>query len=170
MSIIRVWAVPSAHLKKDGFYLQPAHSRPRPNLSRMNTYIKCAANPCGMRTYKIIGLKASCNEHLQKTRGRGSLIVTQRPPTASAHSFSQQATTVFRVTSELFVRSFAKERKSTPLLSCACARFCGYVGVRESAYCYTTCLLLSIRHTRRQALLRRLELVYKLCQPLDWEE
>ena len=54
----------------------------------MNTYAKGAANPCGMRTYKIIGLKAglytsrnfcvkyiiqlkvSCNEHLQK-KGEG---------------------------------------------------------------------------------------------------
>jgi hypothetical protein len=37
----------------------------------MNTYAKRAANPNGMRTYKIIALKASCNEHLQK-RGRGA--------------------------------------------------------------------------------------------------
>jgi len=36
---------------------------PRKN---MNTYAKCAANPRGMLTSKIIGLKASCNEHLQR--------------------------------------------------------------------------------------------------------
>ena len=44
------------------------------NLSRMNTYAKCAANPCGMRTSKIIGLKASCNEHLQKM-GVGKVLL-----------------------------------------------------------------------------------------------
>ena len=60
---------------------------PRPyrkelNLSKMNTYAKCAANPCGMRTSKIIGLKVSWNEHLQKNGGREELIVTQRLPPA----------------------------------------------------------------------------------------
>ena len=48
------------------------------NLRRMNTYAKRAANPCRMRTSKIIGLKVSCNEHLQKSGGGGGLIVTQR--------------------------------------------------------------------------------------------
>jgi hypothetical protein len=42
----------------------------------MNTYAKFAANPRRMHTSKIIGLKVSCNEHLQKNRGRGGLIVT----------------------------------------------------------------------------------------------
>jgi hypothetical protein len=41
----------------------------------MNTYAKCAANPCGMRTSKIIELKASCNEHLQKNGGEGVLLL-----------------------------------------------------------------------------------------------
>ena len=50
------------------------------NFSRMNTYAKGAANPRGIRTYKIIRLKVSCNEHLQKNGGRGGDIVTQRPP------------------------------------------------------------------------------------------
>ena len=49
-------------------------------LSRINTYAKCAANPCGMRAYKIIGPKVSWNEHLQKNGGGAGLIVTQRPP------------------------------------------------------------------------------------------
>jgi hypothetical protein len=54
--------------------------RPRPaatrsNLSRMNSYAKCAATPCRMRTSKIIGLKVSWNEHLQKKGGRGALRV-----------------------------------------------------------------------------------------------
>jgi len=35
-------------------------------LFRMNSYAKCAANPCRMRTYKIIELKVPYNEHLQK--------------------------------------------------------------------------------------------------------
>ena len=43
----------------------------------MNTYAKCAANPCGIRTSEIIGLKVPWNEHLQKTGGWGGLIVTQ---------------------------------------------------------------------------------------------
>src|SRR6202166_1436085 len=58
-----------------GLYLQPASETGR-NLSRMNTYAKHAANPCGMNTSRIIGLKASCNEHLQENGGRGGLIVT----------------------------------------------------------------------------------------------
>jgi hypothetical protein len=42
--------------------------------NRMNSYAKRAPNPCGMRTCKIIGLKASCNEHLQKNGGEGLLL------------------------------------------------------------------------------------------------
>ena len=45
------------------------------NLSEMNTYAKCAANPCAMCTYKIIGLKVSCHEHLQKIGGGGRLLL-----------------------------------------------------------------------------------------------
>jgi len=37
----------------------------------MNTYARRAANPSGMRTSKIIGLKTSCNEHLQKNKVEG---------------------------------------------------------------------------------------------------
>jgi hypothetical protein len=48
------------------------------NPNRMNTYEKCAANPCRMRTSRMIGLKVSCNEHLRKSRGGASVIVTQR--------------------------------------------------------------------------------------------
>jgi hypothetical protein len=68
----------------------PVLSRPNPGVggtcsprksNTMNTYANRAANTNGMRTYKIIGLKVSCNEHLQKNGGRGGLIVTQRPPT-----------------------------------------------------------------------------------------
>jgi hypothetical protein len=52
---------------------------PRPittgrNLSKMNTYAKCATKPCRMRTCKIIGLKVPCNEHLQKSGGEGGPI------------------------------------------------------------------------------------------------
>ena len=47
------------------------------NSRGMNTYTRLSANPCRMSTYKIVALKASCNEHLQKNGGRGSLIVTQ---------------------------------------------------------------------------------------------
>ena len=55
----------------------PNHSKTGSNLRRINTYAKCAANPCGMNTSKIIGLKVSCNQHLQKNGGWGGLIVTQ---------------------------------------------------------------------------------------------
>src|SRR5579862_2097474 len=43
-----------------------------------------------------------------------------------AHSFTsaKNITLAFPFTSALFLHSFAQERKSTPLLSCACARFC----------------------------------------------
>jgi hypothetical protein len=40
-------------------------------------------------------------------------------------------THAFPVTSALFVRSSAQERKSTPLFSCIPARFCRYVGVSQ---------------------------------------
>jgi hypothetical protein len=111
--------------------------------NRMNTYSKCAANPRGMRTCKIIELKASCNEHLQKNGGRGVYIVTQRLPPARRHRQAnhlafpvasglfvpssapkRKSTPVFSCACTLFIRSFAPERKSTPLLSCASARFC----------------------------------------------
>jgi hypothetical protein len=41
----------------------------------------------------------------------------------------ENITPAFPVTSTLFIRSFTQERKSTPLFSIACARFCRYVGV-----------------------------------------
>jgi hypothetical protein len=47
---------------------------------------------------------------------------------------AQILTLTFPVTSTPFVRSFAKERKSTPLFSCACALFCANVGVRQKQY------------------------------------
>jgi hypothetical protein len=87
--VLRVWAVLAAHASNGcGLHLLPAQIR---NLSEMNTYAKCAANPCGMRTSKIIGLKVSCNEHFQKNGGREGFgcglylqptqtIVTQRLP------------------------------------------------------------------------------------------
>ena len=49
----------------------------------------------------------------------------------SVTHFSTQANSVtpaFSETSPLSLRSFSPERKSTPLLSIACARFCRYVG------------------------------------------
>src|SRR5579863_9201481 len=49
-------------------------SLPDRNPSSMSTYAKRAANPCRMRTYKIIGLKVPCNEHLQKNGGWGAII------------------------------------------------------------------------------------------------
>jgi len=84
--------------------------------NRMNTYAKCAANPCGIRTSKIIGLKASCNEHLQKNGGREGF---------GCGLYSQP--TQILLPSALFVRSFrssAPERKSTSVFSSACARSC----------------------------------------------
>jgi hypothetical protein len=48
----------------------------------MNTYQKFAAKPFRILTSRMIGLKISWNEHLQKNRGVGPLIVTH-PPTAS---------------------------------------------------------------------------------------
>jgi hypothetical protein len=154
----------------------------------MNTYAKCATNPCGMRTSKIVGLKVSCNEHLQKNGGRGGLIVTQRPPTArsprqvgrqesgatSGHSSQtcarpqgprrapvsslrsllptpdKKVTLAFPAASALFARSFAQERKSTPLLSTSCARFCrnGGWGANQDRKSPST-QALSSRSTRR---------------------
>ena len=57
--------------------LLAVHKKIGNNLIRMNTYAKRTANSRRMRTYKIIGLKVSCNEHLQKNGGGGGLIVTQ---------------------------------------------------------------------------------------------
>src|SRR5713226_4590091 len=39
----------------------------------MRSYKKCVRNSIGMRTYKIIGLKVSQNEQLQKTGGGSPL-------------------------------------------------------------------------------------------------
>jgi hypothetical protein len=102
----------------------------RSNPSKMNTYAKYAAKPRTMCTSKIVGLKASCNEHLRKNGGRGRSYCY--PAATRATRSRQQAwlprNFAFPVTSALLVRSFAQERKSTPLLSCACARFCRYGG------------------------------------------
>jgi len=99
------------------------------NLSKMNSYAKCATNPCGIHTSKIIGLKASCNEHLQKKGGGEHLLLPNGHPRREGDG--NQITTAFPVTSELFARSFAPARESTPLVSCVCAVFCGNRGVAE---------------------------------------
>jgi hypothetical protein len=76
----RIFAPASGEQQAGAERTEPrANTRRNPN--KMNTYAKCAANPCGMRTCKIIGLKVSYNEHLQKSGGRAEHIVTQRPPT-----------------------------------------------------------------------------------------
>jgi hypothetical protein len=72
---------PNRNRRDSGFH-RPCPGPTGSNLSKMNTYAKCAANPRGMNTCKIIGLKVSCNEYLQKNGGREGLIVTQRLPPA----------------------------------------------------------------------------------------
>ena len=64
---------------------------------------------------------------------------------ALPHSFARRknVTPTFQVTSPLLPRSLAQERKSTPLLSCACARFCRNGG------CLCPEVLLEILHLRR---------------------
>jgi hypothetical protein len=91
----------------------------------MNTYAKCAANPCGMRTSKIIGLKASCNEYLQKNGGRGGLLLlpSGHPRDANSKASRPSRKLAFPVTSALLVRSFAKERKLSRFFSIGCALF-----------------------------------------------
>ena len=96
----------------------------RRNLSGMNTYAKRAANPCGMRTSKIIGLKVSWNEHLRKMGGGGGLFVTQRLPGSAKATASEYISSRFPTICALS----APERKSTPLFSCVCARFGGNGG------------------------------------------
>jgi hypothetical protein len=49
------------------------------------------------------------------------LAYFQSPTHSLPHT--QNVTTAFTITSPLFVRSSAQERKSTPLVSCACALF-----------------------------------------------
>lgn len=53
---------------------------------------------------------------------------------ALAHSSAQgkKVTLAFPITSTLFLRSFAQERKSTPLFSAACTRFCRNGGCAPS--------------------------------------
>src|ERR1700692_2207220 len=59
-------------------YLRP-DSKTRSNLSRMNTYAKCAANPCRMRTSKSLDLKPRGMNTYEKRGKWWGLIVTQRP-------------------------------------------------------------------------------------------
>ena len=49
---------------------------------------------------------------------------------------ARSRTQAFPIASALFVRSFAQERKSTPLVSSTCALFCGNVGVGRTVICY----------------------------------
>jgi len=54
----------------------PLPDIPMANSSIMNTYTKTACNSCQINTYKNKGLKVPHNQHLQKNRGVGGLIVT----------------------------------------------------------------------------------------------
>jgi hypothetical protein len=102
-------------------YLQPA-AKTVSNLSRMNTCTNGAANSRRMRTYKMIGFKAPCNEHLQKNGGGGGLrvwavlaarasIVTLRSthgaytPFRTASKSNQRASNHFRALCSLFCKS-----------------------------------------------------------------
>jgi hypothetical protein len=69
--------------------------------------------------------------------------------------YDQNVTPVFPTRSALFLRSCAQERKSTPLFSCACARFCRHVGVAKPVLC---CARLT---TRRRAGRSRLATSWK---------
>jgi hypothetical protein len=86
----RVWTALAAHARKVRAVLA-ARSQRNPN--KMNTYAKRAAKPRRMCTYKIIRLKASYNEHLQKNGGRGELIVTQ-PKTGNEEAISVIRTSI----------------------------------------------------------------------------
>jgi hypothetical protein len=100
------------------------------NRNKMNTYAKCAANPRAMNTCKIIGLKVSWNEYLQKRGGGEILLLPSGYPRREGHG--ERITSAFPVTSGRFVRPSVPERKSTPSLSKACALFCEcYRGVQE---------------------------------------
>jgi hypothetical protein len=107
----------------------PAHLQPAAktvsNLSKMNTCANGVANSRRIRTYKIIELKASCNEHLQKKGVGGVSLLPSGPPTAFAPSFAQRQSVscALPVTSALLVRSFARVQCSTPLISYACTLF-----------------------------------------------
>jgi hypothetical protein len=100
-----------------GLYLQPAQIRVRNrrqtgtegirrsttrasalrqelNFSKMTTYAKRAANPCGMHTYKIIGLKASWNEHLQKMGGGEHILLPSGYPGAKSPARGASAVSI----------------------------------------------------------------------------
>ncbi len=53
-------------------------------------------------------------------------------PLAHSLTHRKNITPAFPFTSALLFRSFAQERKLTPLFSCACARFCRKWGYREN--------------------------------------
>ncbi len=73
--LFRVWALLGARAETSlGCTCSPRN--------KMDTYARRAANPCRMRTSKIIGLKASCNEHLQK-RGEGVGVMCYPAPAAT---------------------------------------------------------------------------------------
>jgi hypothetical protein len=96
-----------------------------------STYAKCAANTCGMNTciIELKELEVSWNEHLQK-RGEGRvLLLPSGYPSRGDHG--KRKTSAFPATSGRSVRPFVPERKSTPLFSCACTRFCGNAGAQE---------------------------------------
>jgi protein-S-isoprenylcysteine O-methyltransferase Ste14 len=54
------------------------------NMSTINTYAKCAANPCRMRTYKITGLKTPVMNTYKKVGGGEVLLLPKRPPASAA--------------------------------------------------------------------------------------
>ena len=66
------------------------------NLSRMNTYAKCAANPFGMRTSKSLNLKPRVINTYKKKGGGGGLIVTQWLPADGSPESTQRARAAFQ--------------------------------------------------------------------------
>ena len=96
----------------------PCSSRPLSNSSTINTYAKCAANPRGMRTYKIIGLKTSWNEHFRKMGGGEVLLLpsdhhlARKGQQASNHRISSYIRTLYalfcqraKINSCIFIRA-----------------------------------------------------------------
>src|ERR1700722_11479806 len=111
--------------------------RPRPcstgsNLSGMSTYTKCVANPCVVNTCKIIELKVSWNEHLQKIGGGEVLLLPSSSPRREGHG--NRITSLLSITYVVFARSFVEMRRwpsprlfklKRSLLFCPSAQFSG---------------------------------------------
>ena len=109
----------------------PSANRIRPHLHAQPSSIPCDRAPV-FSPRPALFVRSSAQErkltpffstHGAFLRSRSSRQLQHSQSVTNSITQEKNLTPTFPTTSPLFLRSFAQERKSSPLLSCACARF-----------------------------------------------